>query len=264
MTSLNPEPPLEWEGVPMAVAIPVKSPQPVEVEQQRSVSEHHDQTDRRNLRVTHFVVGLLVLVIILLGGMLIATRPFSSSEDREPYYVDQRSSDGSSDYRLPDSIEYETEEAVLCKVPPYELLPDIRCDALKDRGHTNSYWDNERFLCRLNERPCDAGPRTTFQMDLGSDGGILNLQGPAREVWAVSADKEGRLKGEGSCFQYFWSENKWHYPPIPSPMDTLADYVFGSLECYRQSDDDDRFYIIIDGVLVDSCPKRISEDCRIC
>ena len=32
----------------------------------------------------------------------------------------------------------------------------------------------------------------------------------------------------------------------------------------RRWDDDDILLIIIDGVLVDSCPKNLAQDCRVC
>lgn len=170
-----------------------------------------------------------------------------------------------------------------CGVAEYEQLEEpAECDDLES-GHTNYYWGNDNFLCRLNERLCDTESEN-FEMDLGSDG-VLKIDNGSwdygdAEVWAVFADNTGQMwNGETDdrnyCFR-FRAEGHWYYfgavSPGPndgfyeliSPGVDVNDYEFGSLECCDPQDEDSRFYIIIDGVLVDSCPESVGDKCRDC
>jgi len=68
---------------------------------------------------------------------------------------------------------------------------------------------------------------------------------------------------------HFYSEGRWvnfesEYREQLFGCGDWNDYLFNSLECCEPQYNSSRIYIIIDGVLVDSCPKRIAEAFRQC
>lgn len=154
-----------------------------------------------------------------------------------------------------------------CDVPHYQALSSpAECKELTQQGHVNSYWFNKNFLCRTNERPCNAtgmlemvlGNGMVLRFDTLSSQGDLD----SSEVWQVRTDKYGNQKMFPWKSRYrFWSEGHWYKSEV-GQFD-VNDYCFGSLECFTQ-DSDDFFFIIVDGVLVDSCPKSLAEHCRAC
>jgi hypothetical protein len=230
---------------------------------------------RRNVQAV--LVGLVVLLACIITVPVVITS--SNKHESENFCVE-----GDIEYGDPaDFFDFDAlaEAADRCGVAPYGQVPDLSypdCRAIQP-GHTNSYWENENFLCRLSQRPCDVRdytppPGSTFDddyyMDLG-DEGMLYLQqdsiptwrDPAK-VWAFFADSAGNAKGPSwsSCYR-FYSEGRQHVGQCSGSL-YYSDYMFESLVCCEPQDDDSRLYIIIDGVLVDSCPKRISRECRQC
>ena len=115
----------------------------------------------------------------------------------------------------------------------------------------------------------------------GNNNGILQVPlGDAGEVWLMAADWNGNTVNQGhSCFG-FYAEGHWYTSKgdlVRDPYNgenikeihpgigiDVNDYLFDSLVCCEPQDDNFRIYIIIDGVLVDSCPKEISQNCRQC
>ena len=92
----------------------------------------------------------------------------------------------------------------------------------------------------------------------------VRVGGPS-EVWAVRTDREGNLKAlPWNSNYYLYVEGEWVDGHRIRGAD-WNDYKFGSLICNLDDwDDDDFLFIIIDGVVVDSCPPYLSEECRTC
>lgn len=84
----------------------------------------------------------------------------------------------------------------------------------------------------------------------------------------VFANRNGELRDEEKMGDWespfrFPADGAWYYvrlrrrfqePFCPSGIH-LNDYKFGTLECREPQDSDSRLYIIVDGALVDSCPR---------
>ena len=123
-----------------------------------------------------------------------------------------------------------------------------------------------------------------IRMDLGQDGGVLTFVPPAllgfgggfdwNEVWPVFADVNGNPKdpSKWNSTVSFRAEERTF---ILGPYSTLTqdrdfeglntydvnDYEAGSLECGEDFDENnDRFYIVLNGELLDSCPKTIVDN----
>jgi hypothetical protein len=194
---------------------------------------------------------------------------------------------------IPDKKDDNDTTSSMCDIPPYEhlLVPASCADLRGDTKHTNSYWENEDFVCRLNERPCDATPsvENSFIVNLAEDDEYIDLYylpaftpGGDGEVWVAIANTN-----ETACFalraEGHWclfgslealdlpttcdgSDGQWCESVLVSPYisgnvaPSFHDYEFDSLRCC----DGSKVYIIIDGVLVDSCPKDVAEQCRHC
>ena len=149
---------------------------------------------------------------------------------------------------------------------------DLCEELLEQDRHTNSYWENKNFLCRTNERPCEATSSSIPEMDLGSTSFRMTIKfdtehsdyGPS-EVWHVRTDSYGNTKMSWNSPYRFYSESQWQWFNASNVGNwDFNDYRFGSLECLDPQDADDFVFIVIDGVLVDSCPKSVAEECRIC
>ncbi|KAL9180678.1 hypothetical protein ACHAXT_011131 [Thalassiosira profunda] len=156
-----------------------------------------------------------------------------------------------------------------CEAPEYVdgHTSTFTCEALLGlEDHINAYWTNENFLCRTSERPCEA-TSPVQAMDIGEMSITFDTEVhmfPA-EVWRVRANRNGHMKWTpwNSPYQ-FYSESVWVHEYNDGPGHVFSDYQFGSLRCGVPQDDDDIVFIIVDGVLVDSCPKRFAENCRAC
>ena len=124
-----------------------------------------------------------------------------------------------------------------------------------------------------------------IRMDLGQNGGVLTfvpsnmLRGGEfdwNEVWPVFADINGNPIDPSkwkSTVSFQAEELTFTFGPYPTltpdpPYDDrgintfdVNDYASGSLECGDDFDaDNNRFYIILNGELLDSCPKSIVEN----
>lgn len=169
-----------------------------------------------------------------------------------------------------------------CGINPYEQLSEpATCEKVLSGTNTNSYYENNNFLCRTAERPCDADENSSWNFEAGDSGdlvidlgnnGVLSFSEDedgelgSPEVWVLLADDEGNpVDGTDfdECFRFssegiiFSSENGYSGGDV-------NDYEFGSLECCSDYDSDARVYIVIDGVVVDSCPPAVAEGCRNC
>jgi hypothetical protein len=178
-----------------------------------------------------------------------------------------------------------------CVIPSYEelLVPASCTDLTRNSSHPNAFWDNGDFLCRLDERPCaSTRPGNGYVVNLANRTDFVKLYnypsfrpGDDGNVWVAIANTD-----ESGCFG-FRAEGHWYVfgdleeLDLPTPCDgsdgelcelllrtpytgevapSLNDYEFDSLKCCEES----RVYIIIDGVLVDSCPKDLAKECRTC
>ena len=244
------------------------------------------------------VILLLVLVIVFLVYLL-RTQNYS---DKDGQQEQQQQSTGPNGYNHYDGPYYETDEpyvdpyhggggggwieddvdmesymqaAERCNVPPYTGYLDLYpCHEIVP-GHPNSFWYNELFLCRLSHRPCDGGvdyehnPGDYDVMDLllgsgdGNNGIIRVPVFDPGEVWLFATDKNGQpiTQTSDSCHRRFYSEGYWR---SASNFGDYNDYLFDSLICCEPENDDVRIFVVIDGVLVDSCPKKFSQNCRLC
>ena len=178
-----------------------------------------------------------------------------------------------------------------CDIPPYEQLlqPSSCTDLRRNSSHPNAFWDDEDFLCRLDERPCGTTRLGNgYIINLANRSDFVDLYylpafrpGDDGKVWVAIANTD-----ESACFG-FRAEGHWYVfgdfeeLDLPTPCDgtdgewcelllstpytrgvapDLNDYEFDSLRCCEGSE----VYIIIDGVLVDSCPKDLAKQCRNC
>ena len=148
-----------------------------------------------------------------------------------------------------------------------QLERPATCEEVLGGNHINLYWDNEHFLCRTSERPCEVWPDIPQVPIKLSDDYYLKLtdgdditwpslnEGPA-EVWMVRADRNGTPKHyPWNSDHRFYSEGGWKDGPEYSRGGIdFNDFRFGSLDCNRGKwDNYDFFFIIIDGIVVDSC-----------
>lgn len=234
----------------------------------------------------------------------------SSSSDNgegfyEPTYYPTIDNNGieSNWYNTSDELDHMLEISNECHINPTLLsfTKAYDCSEITGGDSPNSYWDNELFHCRLDQRPCDVdvgegrhryrknkrnlrqlyntleypftltlsdGKNVSIPLDQGghdvgahevwlyvdSDGGSNNT---APKNVCVTSDSEG-YKNKATCVGY--------YPLGVGSIEDLNDFVFGSLVCPEEYDwgESVTLYVIVDGVLVDSCPPQIARDCRDC
>ena len=240
-------------------------------------------------RMQNWVVVLVVLLFVLVITFFtynITRNTDPQQQAAEPTTVSEDPTSRYPHHNPPDAPELEPfmQASEQCNVPAYSRNPSpFMCEEIVP-GHPNSYWYNELFLCRLNNRPCDNGidyvhnPGEIDTMDLGADIGNGNtvVRNPvnavskphdygAGEVWMFATDRNGEpiVQVPEECYR-FYSEGYWRFVEETLGED-YNDYLFDSLQC---CDDDEpenvRIFVLIDGVLVDSCPKRFSHNCRHC
>lgn len=150
-------------------------------------------------------------------------------------------------------------------------------------GIANSFWEEDNYLCRMNVRPCDhVRGDDCAVFGFHADGGelFMDLRGAgllnfdiiqhdshdwgASEVWIVFATNEGTPQSNfRSCFRFRAEGREFRSEEWAGVSFDVNDYEIDSLECCEPQDDNSRIYIIIDGVLVDSCPKSVIEGCRV-
>ena len=174
-----------------------------------------------------------------------------------------------------------------CGIQEYRTVRIPSCSVVVDNpDHPNSFWDNDKFLCRFDERPCSwvldrnlAQPSRLILHDKTIDI-KRSYEADPTEVGIMLGNNDMRT----ACYE-FWSENHWYYMGDLSllaggsshcfgrrnengvaceefgeyPPD-VNDYAFGSLKCCEGTE----VSIIIDGVLVDACPRTLAESCRDC
>ena len=163
-----------------------------------------------------------------------------------------------------------------CEAPEYVDSGYPGCRGVVQGDHVNSYWINEHFLCRTHQRPCEASEPVLFmcfgrEMSITSTFHCIDFNteedelGPA-EVWVVRTDKNGQVKTRPWNSEYrFFSEGRWFSDSDEGAIgEDFNNYRFGSLTCGAWDDNNDYLFIIVDGVLVDSCPKSIAQQCRDC
>ncbi|KAL3894155.1 MAG: hypothetical protein SGARI_007828 [Bacillariaceae sp.] len=121
-------------------------------------------------------------------------------EERPPSEYDwEQDSPIDENYEVPDNT---------CGITEYRHIwnPADCASIVQQPDHPNSYWENENFLCRLNERPCGGGsrpytlnlPDKTVEVPASYDGG-------EGEVWLIL----GQYNETSSCFE-FWAEGHWY------------------------------------------------------
>ena len=167
-----------------------------------------------------------------------------------------------------------------CGIQEYSPVRIASCNVIVDNpGHPNSFWENDKFLCRFDERPCVALPSRLILQEKDIEIPSSYYADPT-EVGIMLGNNDMRT----ACYE-FWSENHWYYMGDLSllvggsshcfgtrnengveceefgeyPPD-VNDYGFGSLKCCEGTE----VYIIIDGVVIDACPRTLAESCRDC
>mmetsp|Transcript_13348 Transcript_13348/g.28977 ORF Transcript_13348/g.28977 Transcript_13348/m.28977 type:complete len:353 (+) Transcript_13348:188-1246(+) len=167
-----------------------------------------------------------------------------------------------------------------CSVPAYDVVdtPAKSCSDLSSSTNPHAYWNNGNFKLRTNKRPCSTNAGgyglvnsksdADIQMDLGGDDGKLYFSKDVKsdwgrdwgvgEVWPFFTDDTGNLidpyeDDRIPCVR-FYTEGEWK---TMTDTDHLfpdrTDYKFGSLECCKPQYSDRRFFLMMDGVLVDAC-----------
>ena len=195
------------------------------------------------------------------------------AQNLEPLECSELTSHGDNDNNNPTS--YWNDESFLCRLQVRPCDTDFSSFRLAWQGEFQMNFPEKFGVLDFEsadedddgDNVLDASKVWVVMTDLKNNQLQLEYDGNSRyntEQASFQSSEEGNitqiiyLQPLHSDYQFIYQQPALYH----GDYNNYNDYVPGSLTCYN--DPDIRIYIIIDGVLVDSCPKTIVEGCRNC